>query len=253
MPLEVGLKLWNTNLELFAEAKMMHDQGIIQLIELYMVPGHFDQTKLETLRGIPVRIHAPHENHNFNIFTATTEQVAQFRQESVAVADFFDSPSIVVHASVGTDGQVFKQQLAKLNDHRITIENMPFYSLDHKQCYGYSLEQLTFIHDDLHRPICLDLGHAVKSALSQDKDYKEFIAQVTAAVAPTYFHISDGDPSNDVDEHLNLGTGTYDVLWMKQQLLAIAQHQPVQVIFEVPKNGRDLANDRANITFFNRL
>ncbi|MEK7518888.1 MAG: TIM barrel protein [Patescibacteria group bacterium] len=253
MPLEIGLKLWNTNFKLFAEAKALYSNKIINFIELYMVPTSYDASTLLPLVGLPVHIHAPHENHNFNIFTAGEKDFSEFQRVSVNAANLFDSPTIVVHAGVGTNNKTFKHQLALLNDDRVIIENMPFYSLQHDLCYGYSLDQLKYIYDHLHRHICLDLGHAIKSAVAQQLDYKVFIENIIRNISPSYYHLSDGDPTTDIDEHLNLGAGSYDLSWMKRQLLVAAEQQTVQIVFEVPKNNTDLTNDRKNIEYFHSL
>lgn len=252
MALKLGLKIWSTNTDWFSEAADLCDRGIFDLIELYLVPG----TTLEQIRplsGLPVRIHAPHENHGFDPFTYAAEHVRQFRELIYPAATLFGSPTVVVHSGVGDDEARFAHQLALIADPRLLVENMPFRALDGRVCFGHSLRQLTYIRQTLGRPLCIDLGHAVKSANSQSLPYQRFISDIVATLQPDYFHLSDGDQATDHDEHLDLGQGTYDLSWMKQLLTAEATRRDVAVILEVPKNGRDLKNDQANASFWRGL
>ncbi len=252
MATKLGLKLWSTNTNWFPQAIQLIDGGLFQVIELYIVPGA-DLSTLEPLKGLPIRIHAPHENHQFNAFALTDAQVRAFQDEVSAAATMLQASTIVVHAGVGEDQHLFAQQIERLADPRIIIENMPLVSLDGTTCFGYSMEQLAFIHQTMSRELCLDIGHAIKSAVSQKIDYKEFLSDILATFQPTYFHLSDGDSRHEADEHLALGSGDYDLPWIKRQLQQVAQQHDIQVILEVPKNNLDLGNDVINAEYWNAL
>lgn len=244
--------MWSTNTDWFTQAVQLCHDGTFDLIELYIVPGT-TSAQLRPLIGTPIRLHAPHENHGFNAFTLTDRQVKQFQSEVSQTATELQCSTIVVHAGVGQDDQVFAKQIDRLDDSRIIIENMPYAALDRTTCYGYALDQLAFIHQTMRRELCIDFGHAVKSAVSQGLDYKTFLTDIVTTLQPSYFHISDGDPATDIDEHLNLGSGTYDLAWMKQLLDAEAKARDIVVVFEVPKNGVDLGNDIANTLYWRQL
>lgn len=244
MPARLGLKLWSNNpSSWFAQAVALAHQGVIDAVELYTLPGQVDLTQVAALKSIPVVLHAAHEGHGFNVSTLTAAEIERFRREVSGTADFFGSPTIVVHAGIGHSDDQYAEQLAKLREPRIIVENMPYWGLHRERCYGFSLPQLTFIRRTMDRQLCLDFGHAVKSAGTQGLDYKQFITAIIAQLKPSYFHLSDGNMAKDTDEHLSLGDGNYDLPWLKKQLDAVAAQRDTTVIFEVPKNGVDLQND----------
>ena len=99
----------------------------------------------------------------------------------------------------------------------------------------------------------MDFSHAVKSAKSQNIDYKEFIKDLFIIMKPTYFHISDGLIGSEVDEHLDLGAGDQDLLFIKNKIVEISSDKDMNLVFEVPKNIDNLDNDIKNITYFKNL
>lgn len=252
MPPRYGLKLWNINHAWFPEAIKLCQQGTFDFIELYIMPGRNDLVALKPLQGLDVRLHAPHENHGFNVFSLDTAAVEMFRRDVVSTADFFQSKTIVVHAGAGTDATLYLKNLESIRDPRIIIENMPYHGIHGEVCFGYSLEQLEALQAAGLR-LCIDIGHAMKSAVTQKLDPKEFFFAIGKKFGPTYFHISDGDTGVLVDEHLSLGQGNYDFGWIKPWLAALGQNQTTELVFEIPKNGTDLANDVANLEYFKKL
>ena len=44
-----------------------------------------------------------------------------------------------------------------------------------------------------------------------------------------------------------------DMQWIKHTLQNISKEQETYLVFEVPKNGKDLKNDVENITYFQNL
>ena len=70
-----------------------------------------------------------------------------------------------------------------------------------------------------------------------------------------YFHICGIDPKRIADKHFNLWQGNIDLKWLKNILTEQAkklakQKQALYLVFEVPKQGRGLANDLKNINYF---
>lgn len=242
-----GLKLWSTNLELFAEARAAIEGGRAHFLELLTVPGKTDPSALaQQLAGIPVTLHAPQENQNFDLHKLTDAQRSAFRAEVSATADALGAPSIVVHGGVGNDPDRFAENFRSLHEPRILLENMPKDALGGGTCFGYSLNQLAFLHS-LSGSLCIDFGHAIKAATSQGIEYHDFLSEILERFRPRYFHIADGDPKTGVDEHRSLGVGDYDLPWIAGRLSALGNREDVFVVFEVPKAGSGLTNDLANI------
>lgn len=252
MAVQYGIKLWSINHDFFPEAAERFARKEFDFIELYTVPGKVDLNALAPIKHIPITIHAPHENHGFNVFTLTPELVEMFKRDVVATADALSSPIIVVHTGVGNSADKYTTNFAQIDDPRIVIENMPKMSLDGSICFGFDLYQLQTTLERLDKKLCLDIGHATKSAISQKLDVKEFLSALFDSFHPTYFHISDGDTSNERDEHLAIGSGNYDLGWIKNKMIT-ASSDPIRLIFEVPKVGGSLENDIANINYFKAL
>lgn len=251
--IKYGLKIWSTNDDCFPEALKYCRNNLVDFIELYLVPGVSLNNARKILAGAPVQIHAPHDEHGFDIFKLNEEMAAQFKNLVIGAADFFGSRYIVVHAGLGRDTAIFKENIKKISDRRIIIENMPKQALNDALCFGYSLAQLEFIKKECGLDICLDFGHAIGSAASQGIDYKKFLDDLVSVLNPTYFHLCGGFSGAIKDEHLNLDEGNFDLFWIKNKLNEISRQRDIYLVFEVPKAGEDLANDLRNIEYFKNL
>jgi len=207
--IKYGIKLWTINKYCFPKAVKLYQDGLIDFVELYVVPDETFKNDLDILRNMPVHIHAPHSLHNFNIFELDKEKIDLFQGQVIELADFFNSKYIILHAGIGNDPKIFRKNIAKIYDKRITIENNPKMGLNDKICFGYSYNQLKFIKEKCKLNICLDINHAIKSAVSEKKDYKKYIKDLFK-LNPKICHISDGTLKIEKDEHLGIGDGDYD-------------------------------------------
>lgn len=249
----IGLKLWSSNGMWLPEAAQLFKDKKIDFIELYVAPEATDHLQLRLLKDIPITIHAPHENHAFNSSALTPAAVARFHDEVIPLANTMNASHIVVHGGIGTSSSAFSKEIKKISDPRVIIENMPKMSLDEQVCFGHSASEIQYIHGTLGFSICLDLGHAIKSAFSQGLEYKDFLRKILTISNATYFHLSDGDAQTAIDNHLSLGTGNFDLGFLKELILSQSISQEVRVVFEVPKNNVNLAGDLENIEFFHQI
>lgn len=249
----IGLKLWSSNGVWFPEAVQMFKNNNIDFIELYVAPEPPDQNQLQLLDGVPITIHAPHENHAFNTSDLTRAAVSRFHDEVIPLANTLNATHIVVHGGIGTSTSAFSEEIKKISDPRLIIENMPKMSLDEHVCFGHSASEIRYIHDTLGFSICFDLGHAIKSAFSQGLEYKDFLRKILTISNATYFHLSDGDSQTAIDNHLSLGSGNFDLGFLKELIRSQSSSQDVRVVFEVPKNNVNLAGDLENIEFFHQI
>ena len=256
--IKIGLKLWSSNFNLFQDVKDSFEKGDFDFIELYTVPGTFSNKKdndFNKLKDIPTNIHAPHFLHDFNLILDKKRNLDVF-EEVKKFADLFESNYIVVHPGVlGTNAsnskdnfETLKNNIKLLSDKRIIIENMPFRGIKNTTCYGNKIDQVKKMVN-LTNGLCLDFGHAVKAAFSNNLNYKEFTKELLE-LDPCVFHISDGFIKSEIDEHLDLGSGNYDLLFMKKQIL---KNKNKIVVLETPKKNNNIANDLKNIEFFKNL
>ena len=245
--LQYGLKLWSTNQELFPDAAAAHADGTFDFIELFSdskeVP---DYNALQKLKGIPVAIHAAHVGR-FHDFLIGDHELDVWKQV-LALTDFFASSVIVVHPGRNHTIESFKENLMKIDDPRIYIENMAGLDIDSNPMFGQNIDDLARICE--LKPICFDFEKAVKAACYQKLDYKEYIEEALQKLAPTYFHISGGNKESSIDEHLDLASSNFDLPWIKQVLES--REGEKMLVFETPKRG-GIANDIANMDYFRAL
>src|SRR4051812_18050749 len=91
-----GLKLWSNNTDLFEPARKAHESGAFDFIEILYNPDFpLEHAALETLRGIPVNIHATNKGA-FHEFVFGETELSLWR-DIVALADLFSSKIIVLH------------------------------------------------------------------------------------------------------------------------------------------------------------
>lgn len=250
-----GLKIWSANKQWFSEAFSLFERGIIDFLELYLVPDYFSLSDFEIFQqnNIPITIHAPHTEHDFDVFNLNERNLAVWQNQVLKTADFLASRFIIMHSGIGDSKEIFQQESAKIKDPRLLIENMPKIGLRKKVCFGYSLKELRFIKRECGLNICLDLAHAFKSAISEEFNYKPFIHSLIVELEPFYFHISGGRQSSGTDEHLNLFEGDFDIKWLKSILGQLAKTKAIYLVFEVPKNKDGLKNDIRNIEYFKEI
>ena len=181
-----GLKLWSNNEDLFAEAVALAKDKKVDFIELYHNPRKpVDEQALASLKGILVMIHNT-DDYGFEKFVVNEKEMTIWKK-SLQLADFLHSKYIIVHPGRGHTFESFSDNLKKIDDPRILIENMAGLGTDDKKMYGQTLSQLKKIKT--LKPICFDLEKAVKAAVYQQANYKEFIKRCIEILHPFYFHI----------------------------------------------------------------
>lgn len=240
-----GIKLWTKNHDLYKEAVRLIKSGKADYVELTFFPG--ETKNIELLREVPVVIHSLTYTQGVCYSDSNFEKNFRVMDETLKIADYLNVDKIIVHPDVGSKAHFIKF-LKKYNDKRIVIENMPKKSLIGKPCLGFSPEQISEFKSTGPFGFCLDLGHAIKASLSENRDYKTYISSFLK-LNPAIMHLCDGNLNVEEDEHLNLGEGGYDLEFIKK---AISKNPNTQLTLEVPKiNG--LENDIRNIDFFKRI
>jgi len=251
--IKYGLKLWSTNKNHFNEAVKLYKNGLIDFIELYVVPNALCKEDLIIFKNIPVQLHTMHSLHDFDIFDLSKKKINLFKNQILKLADFLNTKHIILHAGIGDNYKIFKKNIAKIYDKRIIIENLPKIGLDKKNCFGYSLAQLNFIKKTCKLNICFDFAHAIKSAKSQNLNHKSYLKSLIRQLNPCYFHIDGCNTHKEKDEHLDLPKGNFDIKWAKKLLTELSLKKDVLLVFETPKHGNNLKNDIKNINYFKNL
>lgn len=214
LPFRVGLKLWSTNINLVPEVVRLYGLGIIQYLELYVVPGTFqdygDQWQSLVL---PKVLHAPHFGSGFNLSLSecvATNQGMWF--EVLQFANRLSPEGLVVH--LGTQGQLREsmRQLRLLNTPPcpIWIENKPYVGLHETTCVGVTATDIQEIQSVCGTGFCFDLAHAMCLAAYEKRDYGSLFEEFFA-LKPDIYHLSDGLVGEVRDLHLHLQEGDYDL------------------------------------------
>lgn len=216
--LNLGLKLYSSNVFYIPKAIALHAEGVFQYIELYVEPGNL----AEYLPGwkkldIPIVLHSPHSGSGFNF---SLKECEARNREKIAEVDVFHTelhPRWVIFHS-GTNGTVdetirqltmFKKEFPAVFEAAV-VENKPRKGLKGEFCIGASPEELDMITSETGLGFCLDFGHAICYAATIKNDYLAVIDRFMR-LRPAMFHISDGFIASETDNHLHFGDGDFPV------------------------------------------
>ena len=163
-------------------------------------------------------------------------------QEVKIFADELNAPFIIFHGGIDGNIEETARQLASFNEPRALIENKPFVALPNKMggefCRGYNINEIEIVMNAANCGFCLDFGHAICAANSQNIDVYEY-CQKFLKLNPNMYHLTDlDDISSPYDSHLHLGKGQLD---FDKILLMIADNK--FVTFETNKNSKENLDD----------
>ncbi|OGD63337.1 hypothetical protein A2160_02530 [Candidatus Beckwithbacteria bacterium RBG_13_42_9] len=208
----LGLKLWSTNEYYKAEALRLFKKGVCDYIELYAVPNSYLRyiniwSKLE----IPFVIHAPHFlGGGLNLAKKECKRKnLKLIKEAQQFADKLKADKIIVHPGIDGDIKETTRQLQFINDSRILIENLPYYSIKNNlMCNGATIEELNWIFNNCPVGFCLDIGHAIYAANAQKVNPLNYLKQLIQ-LKPNIYHLVDGNYSGVHDRHDHFGKGSF--------------------------------------------
>lgn len=228
--------------------------GVYAYVELYVVPDSIENLSGWKNLRIPFTIHCPHSAHGFNL--AKPELRAHNRRifsEVRAFADGLNADYIVIHGGIDGEAVETARQLKNLGEKRALIENKPYKSvpavMKDKICVGYSKKELELIKAESDCGFCLDFVHGICAANSLKIDHNGYLKDLMS-LEPVMFHLTDmTDVHSEIDSHQNLGSGTLDILKMKDFL-----SESSKITFETPKNSKNSLSDfEKDINFFYNL
>ena len=245
----IGLKLWSINTKNYLkEAERLYNEGIYDYIELYIVPDSMNTLTEWSNLHIPFIIHNAHFAHGFNL--AKKEQQASNRKiftQTRRFADELKAEYIIFHGGIDGEPEQTAKQLAELNEPRALLENKPFIALPNRMggnfCRGASYDELKAILEYVGCGFCLDFGHAVCAAVSQNLEPYEFIHKLMS-FSPVMFHLSDVmDMTSPYDAHPHLGTGKLDFCKLKSEILPPRAVISVETDKDLPSRLDDFVHD----------
>ena len=245
---KIGLKLWSINTDYYyEEAKRLYNEGVFDYIELYVVPETLDTLESWKKLNIPFIIHCPHFAHGFNLAKSEKrESNLNIYNQVKHFADELNAKYIIFHGGVEGDIKETAKQLKSFKECRALIENKPFAALPNtmggKFCRGATLEEIGIVIDAVGCGFCLDFGHAICSANSQNIDVYDYCEKFLK-FKPKMFHLTDvSDISSGYDTHLHLGKGQLDFSKILQ-MLSEDDIITIETIKNDKKNLEDFVED----------
>ena len=215
--MNIGLKLWSVNTDFYyEEAKRLYQEHWYDYIELCIVPGSTETLKkwkvLKQEYNIPFALHAPHSMLGVNLADREKEQSNAKAYEDVALfAEGLSAKYTVVHAGVNGSTEETIRQLNTIKPVNILLENKPYKTIYGEPiCRGAVPDEIIKIFDGYPCGFCLDVGHAICTANALGMEPYGFLQEMQK-LTPSAYHLSDNYIDGDIDRHLHLGEGTYDL------------------------------------------
>ncbi|MCG8572121.1 MAG: sugar phosphate isomerase/epimerase [Spirochaetes bacterium] len=241
---QIGLKLWSTNKNYISEAIRLYNSQKINYIELFSVPGSFQNyiTIWKKIK-IPFIIHAPHSHSGLNPAKKEFKKKnLLLAKEAIQFAHELESDYIIFHP--GIDGEINETItfFSDINNGKIIIENKPYFTIDKKHiCIGHSPEEISNIINKLDLNFCLDIGHAIYSANAKKIDPYKYINNFLE-LKPKIIHLTDGNINGIIDQHLHFGSGSFDISKI-MKLLPKSVKLTIETIKSNPNNLKDFEKD----------
>lgn len=238
--LKRGLKLYSSNRNYLAQARLLRERNRYDYIELYCLPETLAEFSpiWEPSLG-PYVVHGPHTWHNLNFSVKEMRQNnLRLAQDAQRWADHLRADTIIFHPGIAGDIAETVYEMRSLSDGRIVVENKPYYlETDPRICNGCFVEEIKVVMDGVGCGFCLDMGHAVFAANA--KKIPPFgLIRDFAALKPRIFHLTDGDSAGVHDSHLHLGAGSFD---LRAMLGLIPEGSPVTI--ETIKDSQESLDD----------
>lgn len=208
---QLGLKIGSKDTQYTDEILRYYDEGVFQYIELFAISGTLKET-IDYWKqfNIPFGIHAPHSMAGLNLANSFSKSENSRKIiETIRFADELNAEYIIFHSGMNGTCVEVVNQLKPFCDNRFIIENKPIKGIGGGICVGTQIPDLKYIIDSLNCGFCLDFGHAICSARTQNADPIEFIKSLKEQFNPRVYHLTDGDYESELDSHLHYGEGCF--------------------------------------------
>ena len=218
-------------------------------------PPNFTAKDIEIIKNLelPYSIHLPNSNYGIDLGdikrvnenSAWINRINKFSDK----LDELNPICYIIHPESG-DIELSIINIKKLKIKPIALENMPFKGIYGGELLGYDPNSLKTYFERIHDlEFCFDITHAIKAAYSLKIDQLSFIRKFLEFKKPILFHISGGKTDVEVDEHLSLEKGEYNLSEIKK-ILSNCNYN-INLTLETPKNlDNRIVDDLKNQEFF---
>lgn len=160
--------------------------------------------------SLPIVIHAEHQKFNVNFADKAKEKEnLESINFALNLANKVKSSKIIVHPGMLNNETSSKEQainfIKNLNDKRILIENLTLPN----EYLGCSPEEIKELMTKTKKGFCLDINHAIESAISLKKDYIQFLKDFIK-LKPYHYHLG-GQIIKEKKTHLPLKESDFDI------------------------------------------
>jgi len=246
-----GIKISTESLDYYKEIKQNSD--IIDFIEITLKPN-FNEKDLERIRifEFPLIFHLANSNDNIN-FGEKKKQIMN-QEYILKINNYIDSfreinpLCYIVHPESGNIDLSIRN-IKNLMIAPLAIENMPVKGIYGGELLGYSTKTIKIFFQKIQNlELCLDINHAIKASISLEVDSFKFLREFIQFRTPRIFHIAGGDSATEIDNHLHLNEGNYDL----NQIISILKKikDPIYLTFETPRYLKGINEDLYNMQYF---
>lgn len=247
--IRIGIKLSTKNFDFIPEVTF--NQELIDFVEIILIP-EFSSEDIDVIKKlkIPYAIHLPNSNDGIDFGDINkNDNNIKYINKINQYKDNLTPICYIIHPESGNI-ELSINNITKLNIKPLALENMPLKSLFGGELLGYDPDTMSEYFNRIENlEFCFDINHAIKTAISKNNDYLIFIKKFLKFKNPIIFHISGGNLNVEIDEHLSLDKGQYNLSEIKKILLNY--NSIVNLTFETPKNYENkIEDDLRNIEIF---
>ncbi|MFX1256289.1 MAG: TIM barrel protein [Promethearchaeota archaeon] len=250
--IKLGIKISINHFDLIPD--VYENDEIIDFVEISLKPN-FETKDLDIIKKLklPYAIHLPNSNDGINFGDIKREknniEFIQKIEQNIEILQQLKPICYIIHPESG-DMNYSISNLMKLRIKPLAIENMPMKGIHGEAMLGYNpIELKSFFEKVRDLEFCFDINHAIKASISLKKDSFEFIKEFLNFKKPKVFHIAGGDINIEIDNHLHLNNGQYNLLKIKKLLLEY--DNPIYLTFETPRNFENrIRDDLMNMEIF---
>jgi endonuclease IV len=177
--------------------------------------------------NMPIIIHSQHAG--FGINNADKSKINKNKkamEKAIEHANHSNAKRIIVHPGEKENETCSENNslefIKSFPDSRIIIENMPKIPLTKGICLGYSPESIKLFMEKTGAGFCLDINHAICSAIENDLDYKSYLKDFIK-LKPAHYHLGGQKIRKNRQTHLSLEDSEINIKEIVELLPANAE------------------------------
>jgi sugar phosphate isomerase/epimerase len=229
MVMRVGAKTSVQPSRLEMIRKLIGD-GVVDFIEVYVTKDRVPIPVLKDACDSWV-VHGPHAGHGVRFHDLTKEGSNAFK-ESIELASALNAKYVITHIGGAQPDKNIEKAYTRAIENVLTIKDFAnqhgvgllMENLIYNETYVVEIglektpdknfcalpQDVARVLKDVKCGFIMDFAHAIITSKNVGMDPKK-ILQELSDLKPVMFHVCDGHYGMEVDEHLNLGRGNYDL------------------------------------------